>query len=510
MKEYKRVVWGALAAIALLLGSMPTGVGATPHTQEVGQNLLQNPGFEGINCPPTGWCEGNWTRDTFNNVTYAEIFSPEGWITFWSEGMNSVDGRNYGRPECQVIPDAPPYVGPPARVRNGNYALKQFGFYHAIDSGVYQVVDGLTPGGTVQASAYAHAWTCGDDRDAYSCGDEYQMLFRVGIDPNGGTNPWSPSVVWAGGYSYDEYSLIGPVETQVGESGAVTMFLRATAKWSVKHNDVYWDDASLVYTTPPATPTNTPLPPPPTSTPGPSPTPLPTPTPRPDGAIVHIVQPGDTLYGVALQYGVPVEQIEELNAGSIPPNKWLTVGQELVIGIPSETPTPSPPPTPEVTPTPETASICVLAYHDRNGDTFRQADTEEPLPNAVFSVSDSVGLLEQYTTDGLNEPYCFTGLTPGTYRVEMRPPEDYTASGPSSMAVGLVDAASTDVVLGAQRGEMPGEEDTGDETADEPAAGEEGESIWPKVLRWGARVSGVLMLVLAIAVAVIFVLNRRR
>jgi len=502
---------------ALVLGTLPGWVSAAPPAQEPGQNLLKNPGFEGISCNPAsppGWCYDNWNRDTFNGMPYGEIYTPQGWVTFWSEGTNPADGRPFGRPECKVIPNQDPFLGPPARVRSGNYAVQQFGFFRAIDSGLYQVVTGLSPHATVQASAYAHAWTCGDDEHgAYSCSEQYQMLFQVGIDPNGGTNPWSPSVVWAGGYSYDEYRMIGPVQAEVGDAGTVTVFLRATAKWSLKHNDVYWDDASLVYTTPPATPTNTPLPPPPTATPGPSPTPLPTPTPRPDGAIVHIVQPGDTLFGIALQYDVPVEQIEQLNAGSIGPNNLIRVGQELVIAIPSVTPTPSappPPPTAEATATAETGSVCVLAYHDRNGDTFRQADTEEPLPNALFSLGDATGLLGQYTTDGLSEPYCFTGLAPGTYRVTMQPPPGYVASGPSDMALALGTVGTLEVTFGAQRGEASdsGEGATG-VIQPEPGEGESG-SIWRQVLRWAARISGILLLLVAAAVAVVFVLSRRR
>lgn len=513
----KSGLWTVAVAAVLVLGTLSGWANAAPSLQGTGENLLKNPGFEGLTCNPAsppGWCYDNWTRDTYNGIPYGEIFTPQGWVTFWSEGTNPADGRKYGRPECKVIPKQAPFLGPPARIRSGNYAIMQFGFFRAIDSGVYQVVTGLTPHAIVQASAYAHAWACGDDEHgAYSCGEPYQMLFRVGIDPNGGTNPWSPTVIWASGYSYDEYRLIGPVQAEVGDAGTVTVFLRATAKWPLKHNDVYWDDASLIYVTPPATPTNTPLPPPPTATPGPSPTPLPTPTPRPDGAIVHIVQPGDTLFGIALQYGVPMEQIQQLNAGSIGPNNLIQVGQELVIAIPSATPTPVPPPTQvaEVTATPapaEGGAVCVLAYHDRNGDTFRQPDTEEPLPNAVFSLGDASGLLGQYTTDGLSEPYCFTGLAPGTYRVAMQPPAGYVASGPSDMALAMGTGGALEIAMGARRGEAPATPEGSEVVQPEPT--EEATSGLPLVLRRAAGVSGILLLGLALAVAVLFVLSRLR
>jgi LysM repeat protein len=529
MRKQRRIAW-SLLAVFTLLATASTWVWASPLPQEVGQELLKNPGFEGINCPVDGWCEGNWTRDTFNGAVYSEIYSPEGWVTFWSEDYNSLAGMDYGRPECKVIPNAAPFLGPPARVNSGNYAIQQFGFYRPIDSGIYQRVTGLSPGATVQASAYAHAWTCDEDGDPYSCGDTYQMLFQVGIDPTGGTNPWSGNIVWASGYSYDEYRKIGPVETQVGEGGNVTVFLRATAKWGFKHNDVYWDDASLVYVTPPATPTNTPLPPPPTNTPGPSPTPGPTSTPRPDGAIVHVVEPGDTLFGIALQYGVEVEQILELNAGSIGTNNMIWTDQELVIDIPENAPptvAPTAPATGEVTPgagvTPTAVadttvgSVCVLAFNDRNGDTFRQPETEELLPNAVFSVGDANGLVGQYTTDGLSEPYCFSSLSPGTYQVTMQPPDGYSVSGPSYMAVGLSGGMDMNVGMGAKRGDSaPGPEGSETPTVDidnpdNPDEGEDGGgSFWSTAARWVARIGGILLLVIAVVIAAVFFLSRRR
>jgi hypothetical protein len=526
----KRTLIGILL-VAMLLGTAPVVSLAAPDPSrpvQEGQELLQNPGFEGITCAPGsggGWCNDNWTRDTFDGVPRAEIFTPQGWVTFWSEGKNPADGRKFGRPECKVIPNADPFVGPPARVRSGKYSVMQFGFFRAIDSGLYQVITGLSPHATVQLSAYAHAWTCDDDEhDALSCGDKYQMLFQVGIDPNGGTDPWSPNVVWASGYSYDEFRLIGPVQAQVGDAGMATVFLRATAKWAYKHNDIYWDDASLVYTTPPATPTNTPLPPPPTATPGPSPTPLPPPTPRPDGASVHIVQAGDTLFGIALMYGVDPDQIRKLNATSLGANDMIWPGQELVISLPSKTPTPTPPPeppTPVPTSAPESpgtgegaggAAVCVLAYHDRNADTFRADETEELLPNAEFVLANASGVLSRYTSDGISEPYCFTGLAAGAYRVIQNAPPGYEPSGPAESPVAVAEGTSLDIQFGNVRSESlaaPGETAEPTPASDEdhePASGSTVSGIFATV----ARVSGILVLLLAAGVAVLFVLNRRR
>jgi len=62
-------------------------------------------------------------------------------------------------------------------------------------------------------------------------------------------------------------------------------------------------------------------------TPAPTNTPAPTPTPS-----VHIVQPGDTLLGIALQYDVTLEELYQVN-GVLKP-ELLQIGQSIVIPVP--------------------------------------------------------------------------------------------------------------------------------------------------------------------------------
>ncbi len=80
----------------------------------------------------------------------------------------------------------------------------------------------------------------------------------------------------------------------------------------------------------------------PTDTPTPTATPAPTPTP-----IVYVVQPGDTLLGIALRYGVTVADLQQVN-GILNPLA-LQIGQELIIpfaGPKSNTLLPTPTPLP--------------------------------------------------------------------------------------------------------------------------------------------------------------------
>lgn len=69
--------------------------------------------------------------------------------------------------------------------------------------------------------------------------------------------------------------------------------------------------------------------------------------------VIHVVQPGDTLTGLALQYDVPAEDI--LAANQLENPNFLQVGMELIIpvgGVPQVTPTLTPMPTPTNTPIP--------------------------------------------------------------------------------------------------------------------------------------------------------------
>lgn len=71
--------------------------------------------------------------------------------------------------------------------------------------------------------------------------------------------------------------------------------------------------------------------------------PPPTPTPQQS----HIVRAGDTAFGIALQYGLSLDELlafNELSADTL-----LQIGQELLIRPPTPTPEPTPMPTPTMT-----------------------------------------------------------------------------------------------------------------------------------------------------------------
>ncbi|NBD35468.1 MAG: hypothetical protein GVY30_05665, partial [Chloroflexi bacterium] len=132
------------------------------------------------------------------------------------------------------------------RIYEGYYAAMYFSFYRTHNAGYYQQVTDLPPGILVKLHAHAHSWSC-TESGGFSCGDLENMGFYVGIDPTGGADPWSETIVWsARTLAPDDYRKIGPVVARVGDAGAVTVFLRSNAQWPYKHNDAYWDKAALM------------------------------------------------------------------------------------------------------------------------------------------------------------------------------------------------------------------------------------------------------------------------
>ncbi|MBN1261533.1 MAG: DUF11 domain-containing protein [Anaerolineae bacterium] len=204
------------------------------------EDRLLNPGFEGIN-----YGGEHWHRTHYGD--YAAMPVPIEWTAWWT-----VDPiQELGQPEIvRIIPNSGPYIGPPARIRSGDWAVMMYR-WGKYQGGFYQRVADLPAGAQASFSIYAHSWTCNDPNHqppGYSCGDPYAATFTVGIDPHGGLDPWSADIVWSDDvYLQDVYGQVGPVETFIGAEGAVTVFARFDSlKWGTSNNDAYWDDAALV------------------------------------------------------------------------------------------------------------------------------------------------------------------------------------------------------------------------------------------------------------------------
>ena len=195
------------------------------------------------------------------------VFTPPGWVC-WFRHQEGVWAQPEGRDAWARNPD---------RMRGGAKGYVLFTFHKAHDAGLYQQVN-VAPGTNLRFSAWVHAWSNHADLQRpndfphpddpnWSDGAGYEKVawpegsqppigdaqhdartnftFWVGIDPTGGTNPLSGSVVWSQGWHiYNGYVQELSVQT-VAQSGTVTVFVRSRTKWPFKHNDAYWDDARL-------------------------------------------------------------------------------------------------------------------------------------------------------------------------------------------------------------------------------------------------------------------------
>ncbi len=214
-------------------------------------NLLVNPSF---NAPAP------FQTDACTGQTAGELQVPNGWTAyFMCRQPGDVDNINR-RPEYRPADMTYAY-----RVRSPQTALKYFNFWALNKSaGVYQVVNGITPGSVLKFSMWVQIWTSNCDVNPPNSQCEPGNLeARLCIDTDGGSKFETGAAgvtcsAWTRQAAWDKYTEL-TLET-VAQSSQVIVALNTRAEWAVKHNDVYADDASLIAIPPTATPTVTPSP----------------------------------------------------------------------------------------------------------------------------------------------------------------------------------------------------------------------------------------------------------
>lgn len=225
------------------------------------QSGLRNPGFE----------EGFSDRDNSGG----HVIVANGWEYWYQNGPDVEKGYNF-RPTYRG--ENVSYLGG-TRVHGGSQSQKMGTLYATHNAGLYQRVS-VPQGSTVAFSAWAFCWSSNEEDTSSVSGPGNYRLY-VGIDPTGGTNWQAASVRW----SDPRIAYLQWVQLAISaraEADAVTVFLRGSCEYPVKHNESCWDDASLSVTAPTPRPTNTRLPTStPTDTPFPTETPVPTATPTP-------------------------------------------------------------------------------------------------------------------------------------------------------------------------------------------------------------------------------------
>jgi LysM repeat protein len=491
----------------------------TPVSVALGTNLLTDGSFEGklyipcsrfdtvpwqhISCAGLDFDVRDPATNQRVNLMWNTVQVPIGWKGWWyPPNKNHGDPNFYSNHPNNCYSDSPEgcvaWHNPefrdtkgvtlgPSRIHSGSNSQKYFTFWSVHEAGVMQTV-AVPPGSVLRFSAWMHAWSTNEDGrqefpDSYRSSGQTSMHMKVGIDPCGGENPFSPTVVW--GSERDAYDQFGYYEVRAtAQCDKVTVFTHSMPEKAMKHNDVYVDDAELVVIDASGVAQPAPVQPAPAQSAAQSPSavvnagPAPTALPRPDGATVHIVKAGDTVFGLALQYGVPMDEILKLNG--LTKDSLIHIGQELVISAPTVTATPAPQnnvpaAAPTATSLPATAvamiepsgktQICVRAFNDQNADGVMER-SDELVKDTLFHISDRSGNpIVSYTSDGMSEPHCFASLKPGDYLVSVEAAPSTQPTSDQRWSVILNQGTSASVDFGSRPDQNQPETSSGGEGA---------------------------------------------
>lgn len=277
------------ALVLCLLAFLTSSLLAVLPVAADGPNLLQNPGFEQ---PFAASIPGK------ENCLIAVP-----WLAWYVQGPPERTSQGFLlAPEYKMSTrnDAPFN-----RVHGGDLAQQYFHSFGTFQAGVYQVVQKVTPGALLHLQIWGLTWSCNSESKGNcgnnTSGDPSPMHLRIGIDPTGGTDPFSPNIVWSAEVNaWDTWTLLQVEATAVNST--ITVFAYSYPDYRSQDNNVYLDDASLIEVAPPATdtpvPTDTPQASPTpeaTKTPVPSNTPKPTQSPAPTVTIAPSATPAATL-----------------------------------------------------------------------------------------------------------------------------------------------------------------------------------------------------------------------
>lgn len=174
-------------------------------------NLLRNSGFESDLYTPVS---SDPESDAVYNVPL-----------FWHGGV-VLTPRN--KPWQNIHPTGYPHTADFVRSGDRSFHMARGG--GTFTAYLYQQVN--VP---AETRLTAEAWTYIENQSGFT---------RIGIDPQGGDNPFSPSIVWSGWSTIvNQWNRLSTAATTQGETA--TLFLYATQTAPNDPNGVYWDDAVL-------------------------------------------------------------------------------------------------------------------------------------------------------------------------------------------------------------------------------------------------------------------------
>jgi hypothetical protein len=323
------------AVLAAPLAAAPAAATPNPIVVVPG-NLLTNPSFEPPYNKQCCHTEPNFPA----NQLVDEVQVPFGWSGWWRQPSfpdfpprcddalaPQTNCVAFHRPEWR---DAAAGGGAfnvfANRIHSGLNAEKYFTFYSVHEAGMFQqVTSGVAPGQRLRFTVYMQAWSTNDN--SLTSSGQQTMNLKVGIDPFGGTDAFSPNIVWsAPGDSYDVYSQFA-IEA-VAQSNKVTVFTYSRPIYPLQHDDVYVDDAALVVVGAgqPASSTAAGG----ARGPGNVGSPFPGTTVDADGNILYVVVTGDTAWSISRRFNTTVAQLvawNNLNSSFV-----VRLGKTLIVG----------------------------------------------------------------------------------------------------------------------------------------------------------------------------------
>ena len=548
-----------LVVLGLLLAGLAIVAGPA-RAQDLGPNLLENPGFEA----------GHYNQDGI-----AEITVPNGWRMHWSDKELIFGGEwPTARPETVVwnakggVP-----VGEEMFWRDGIYTMKVFKAYAPMWAAISQDVEGLEVGRKYRLVAPIFV----DIFEDYENGAKVAPWrkdsgkVRLGASPVGANWRDENAIAYSGWWtadSVDPFYLAMPtfVHDFVATQPNMTVWIEMASSWPYMNNGFFYDLPGLFAlneTAPVAAPAAqsgaaapaavVPAQPAATIVP---------PTPRADGAVVHTVQSGDSMWVIAIRYaqtlGMPPEEalpyIQQLNNNPT----FLNPGDEVLI-VAANAATATPEATAEATPeegaaaegetatageattegtppaegeaitneaAPETeaaadfapveelaGTICVAAFDDANADGQRN-EGEALVPNAAIAIARAGTTVSTYITDGASEPFCFELTQPDSYQLQLYPPAGFTSTTEDNWAVSIANNESYTVSFGltaapavadTSRTETTSAETTGEVATTDEAAPAEPDGPFNNL---GLIVLGVAAVLVVLAVVGVVLLRR--
>jgi hypothetical protein len=228
MRRWRPVTGLVLLSTLVLVPVCAFAPRAVAYSREQGGSLLENGDFEA----------------GFSQRGAPEVTVAIGWEPWWEAGTPEQQADGYlKRPEFK-----------PDDSRAEGIQQKLFNSYATHNAGIYQTVS-VPQGSALTLSASVYVWSS-DNNDYGQSSEPGKYEVMIGVDPTGGTDALSSTVVWSPKQEiYDRWIDLRVDAVAGGDS--VTVFLRGTIEWRVRHNNSYWNDVVLTSDAETPTPTQT-------------------------------------------------------------------------------------------------------------------------------------------------------------------------------------------------------------------------------------------------------------